>query len=313
MRALKIKKLKIFRSIIRLNGKEKNMDWLTGIQNAINYVEKHLTDNINYDDVAKEAACSSFYFQRIFGILCGISLGEYIRNRRLTLAGNELIDSDNKVIDIALKYKYESPESFTRAFSKFHGVKPSEVKKNCLKLKSFSRLSVKIILDGGNVMDYKIIKKEAFNVIEKVETHSMESGINEESIPDFWTRSHKDGTVKKLLELTNDKTYIFGICYGNLQKDAKTFDYSIGAVCSKNADVPEGFRKTTIPSRTWAVFECKGAMPKTIQDMWNKICTEFFPTSGYQPTEEMDIEAYTEGNMKGPDYKSEIWIPVIKL
>lgn len=98
------------------------MDWFTGIQNVINYVEEHLTEEIDYEEVAKEAACSNFYFQRIFGILCGISLGDYIRNRRLTLAGSELSVSDDKVIDIALKYGYESPESFARAFSRFHGV-----------------------------------------------------------------------------------------------------------------------------------------------------------------------------------------------
>ena len=122
------------------------MDWITGIQNAINYIEEHLTEEIAYDEVAKEAACSSFYFQRIFGILCGMTLGEYIRNRRFTLVGSELRATDDKVIDIALKYGYDSPESFTRAFSKFHGVTPSEAKKDGSKLKSFSRLSVKITL-----------------------------------------------------------------------------------------------------------------------------------------------------------------------
>ena len=97
------------------------MDWLTGIQNAVNYVEEHLTEEIDYDKVAREAACSSFYFQRIFGILCGISLGDYIRNRRLTLAGHELCASDHKVIDIALKYGYESPESLDKSPQRRHG------------------------------------------------------------------------------------------------------------------------------------------------------------------------------------------------
>lgn len=143
------------------------MDWLTGIQNAINYIEENLTEKIDYDEAAKQASCSSFYFQRIFSILCGITLGDYIRNRRLTLAGNELSATDNKVIDIALKYGYESPESFTRAFSKFHGITPSDAKKDGSKLKSFSRLSVKIILSGGNIMDYKIIEKAAFDIIER--------------------------------------------------------------------------------------------------------------------------------------------------
>lgn len=288
------------------------MDWITGIQNAINYIEEHLTEEIDYEIVAKEAACSSFYLQRIFSILCGMTLEDYIRNRRLTLAGNELSATDTKVIDIALKYGYESPESFTRAFSRFHGVTPSEAKKDGSKLKSFSRLSVKITLSGGSVMNYKIIEKEAFDIIEKVETHSVENAENSKSIPDFWTRSHNDGTVKKLLDITTDRTYIFGVCYGNLPENAKTFDYSIATKCDENIEVPEGFRKNTIPARTWAVFECKGAMPNAMQDMWHKIVSEFFPTSSYKPTYEMDIEAYTEGNMGSPDYRSEIWVPVIK-
>lgn len=288
------------------------MDWLTGMQNAINYIEEHLTEEIDYNEVAKQSACSSFYFQRIFSILCGITIGDYIRSRRLTLAGNELRVADGKVIDIAFKYGYESPESFTRAFSRFHGITPSEAKKDGSMLKSFSRLSVKITLSGGNIMDYKIIEKKAFDIIEKVEAQPIENSENAKSIPDFWTRSHNDGTVKKLLETATDRTYIFGVCYGNLPENAKIFDYSIAAKCDKNTIIPEGFRKSTIPARTWAVFECKGAMPNAMQDMWHKIVSEFFPTSGYQPTYEMDIEAYTEGNMGSPDYRSEIWVPVVK-
>ena len=288
------------------------MDWLTGIQNAINYIEENLTEEIDYDEVAKEAACSSFYFQRIFSILCGMTLGDYIRNRRLTLAGNELSATNDKVIDIALKYGYESPESFTRAFARFHGITPSEAKKDGSKLKSFSRLSVKITLSGGNIMDYKIIEKEAFDIIEKVETHSVEDSENAKSIPEFWTRSHQNGTVKTLMDVTTDRKFIFGVCYGNLPENAKTFDYSIAATYAKDAVVPEGFRRNTIPARTWAVFECKGAMPNAIQDLWHKIVSEFFPTSSYKPTYEMDIEAYSEGNMGDPDYYSEIWIPVVK-
>ncbi len=204
------------------------MDWITGIQNAINYIEEHLTEEIDFDKAADEAACSSFYFQRIFGILCDIPLSEYIRNRRLSLAGNELNASDAKVVDIALKYGYESPESFSRAFSKFHGITPSEAKKNGSKLKSFSRLSVKITLSGGSVMDYKIIEKDSFEIIEKVETQPIENEINAKSIPDFWTRSHNDGTVKSLLENTIDKTFIFGVCYGNNSDNAKSIFYWSG-------------------------------------------------------------------------------------
>lgn len=288
------------------------MDWITGIQNAINYTEDRLTEVIDYGEVAKEAACSSFYFQRIFGILCGISFGDYIRNRRLTLAGSELCSADAKVIDIALKYGYESPESFTRAFSKFHGITPSEAKKDGSKLKSFSRLSMKITLTGGSVMDYKIIKKQAFTVIEKTEKQSVDGSENADSVPAFWEKCHNDGTVCKLWQMAGGRPYIFGICYGNLPENATTFDYAISAECDDSTPVPDGFRKNTIPAGTWAVFECRGAMPNAIQDMWHRIYTEFFPTSCYRPTGGSDIEAYTDGDMDAPDYRSEIWIPVEK-
>lgn len=144
------------------------MDWAQGLQNAIDYIEDNLENDIDYEIVASKSGFSNFYFQRIFGILCGCSLGEYIRNRRLTLAGNELSSANEKVIDIALKYGYDSPESFSRAFSKFHGISPSKAKIDNSVLKSFSRLSVEINLKGGSVMNYKIVKKHAFKVLEKM-------------------------------------------------------------------------------------------------------------------------------------------------
>lgn len=288
------------------------MEWTVRMQKAVNYIEDHITDELDYADIAKEAACSVFYFQRIFGILCGISLGEYIRSRRLTLAGSELSSDNAKVIDIALKYGYESPESFSRAFLKFHGITPSEAKKDGSRLRSFSRVSVQIILKGGNIMDYRIVEKEAFKIIEKVETHSIVDSENLNTLPEFWTRARQDGTLRTLLEIGSDKKYLFGVCYGNQPTDSKTFDYSIAVKCDEDCVVPEGFRMSEIPARTWAVFECRGAMPRAIQELWHQICSEFFPASGYEPTYEMDIEAYTDGDMSASDYRSEIWVPVNK-
>lgn len=288
------------------------MDWVTGIQKALDYMENHMDEELDYADIAAQAACSAYYFQRIFGILCGIPLGEYIRNRKLTLAGSELSKTNRKVIDVALKYGYESPESFTRAFVKFHGITPSEARKNGSRLRSYSPLSVQIILKGGHTMEYKIIEKQAFKVIEKVERHSISDSQQTNTIPEFWGRAHQDGTVAKLLGITSDRTHIFGICYGGDLTDEKSFDYGIGAVYDGSAEVPEGFRVNEIPARTWAVFEVRGAMPEAIQKLWHNICAEFFPASEYQPTYEMDIEAYTAGNMTSPDYYSEIWVPVVK-
>lgn len=140
------------------------MDWIAGIQNAIDYIEDHITQELNYDEIAKQSASSTFHFQRVFHILCGYTLGEYIRCRRLSLAGAELSGGDAKIIDVAFKYGYDTPESFTKAFRKFHGIAPSQARNQGAKLKSFSRLYIKISLEGGNVMNYRIEKKPAMFV-----------------------------------------------------------------------------------------------------------------------------------------------------
>ena len=140
------------------------MDWISGLQRALDYVEEHITEPIDFEETAKSAYSSSFHFQRVFSAICGYSLGDYIRFRRLSLAGSELASTNKKVIDVALKYGYDSPESFSRAFTRFHGVTPSAAKKGA-NLKSFSKLSVKLILHGGTTMDYRIENKGAFDVI----------------------------------------------------------------------------------------------------------------------------------------------------
>lgn len=288
------------------------MDWIRSFQKAIDYIEDHLTDSLDYSRIAQEVNISVFYFQKIFSILCGISLGEYIRSRRLTLAGIELISTDERILDIAMKYGYDTPEGFTRAFTRFHGITPIAARNSSAGLKSFAKLSISITMKGGSIMDYRILKKDSFKVLEKVEKHSINDSQNLNTIPEFWMRAHTDGTVRTLLEQTPDKEFIFGICYGNIPKDVKTFDYGIAALYG-GGKIPEGFRIKEIPARTWAVFVCKGPLPNAIQETWHKICTEFFPTSGYQPTYEMDIEAYTNtNNMPAEDYYSEIWVTVEK-
>lgn len=162
------------------------MDWITGIQKAIDYVEAHILEHIDYKDVAKAAYSSSFHFQRVFSILCGFTLGEYIRYRRLSLAGSELIGSEEKIIDIAFKYGYDTPESFSRAFTSFHGISPSQARNNHAVLKSYSRLSVKLILNGGNTMDYRIENKEAFKLVMKKKRVSRNQELTASEISEFW-------------------------------------------------------------------------------------------------------------------------------
>ncbi len=285
------------------------MDWIKSFQHSIDYIEENLTQPADISKIAAQMNLSPFYYQKIFSIVCGITPGEYIRLRRLSRAGIELLSSDEKIIDIALKYGYDTPEGFTRAFTKFHSVSPSAVRKGA-PIKSFERLSVAITMKGGSVMDYKIIKKPAFKVMEKRTVQTVAENKNLSSIPKLWEECHADGTVKKLVELTPDNTFIYGICYNNPHEEDSTFEYSIAALADDKTKVPEGFTLHEIPARTWAVFECKGAMPDAMQELWHKICTEFFPSSDYEPTYEMDIEAYPSGEMNSADYRSEVWVPI---
>ena len=288
------------------------MDWLTGIQNAINYIEDHLTEEIDFAAAAREAACSPFYLQRIFSLLCGMTMGDYIRSRRLSLAGDELSTTGCRVGDIAAKYGYESPESFARAFSRFHGITPTEARRDGSNLKYFFRLSVKIALRGGAAMNYKIVEQDAIDIIERPEVQKRDDAVSIPSIQEYWARAHRSGMVRKLFDLSPDKSKIFGICYGNLSTTPGFFEYAIAAAADKSTPLPEGFRRSRLPARTWAVFECRGPIPDAMQEMWEMIVSEFFPTSGYQPTYEMDVEAYPPGDRSRADYCSEIWVPVIK-
>ena len=290
------------------------MDWTTGIQRAIDYIEDNLTEKLDYEEIAKRAFVSNFHFQRIFGILCGYTLGEYIRNRHLTLAGSDLASSDVKVIDTALKFGYDSPESFGRAFTKFHGIAPSQARTMGANLKSFSRLSVKLILEGGNIMDYRIEKKDTFKVIVRKERFSSDNEVNKKEIPEFWDKCRKDGTVHKLCDYMNPKGIfgdaIVGMCFEGSATD-KNFVYAIGAAYG-NGNVSADLTIEEIPALTWAIFKCTGAMPNAIQELWHKIYSDFFPTSEYQPGGGLDFELYPGGDIHSPDYESEIWISVVK-
>ncbi len=292
------------------------MDWLIGLQKAIDYLEDNLSEEIDYSAVAARAYSSSFYFQRIFSLLTGMTMGEYIRNRRLTLAGTELAMSKTKVIDVALKYCYDSPESFAKAFNRFHGITPLAAREPGAKLKSFGRLSIKLTVEGGCFMNYRIEAKEAFHVIGKSKMFSTEGNVNNTEIPRFWSDCYSDGTIDILCRLAKPQQLVagpglLGICDGDsCPGNGTSFQYAIGTEGSSN--VPDGFDVMEIPAATWAIFQCTGAMPDAIQDLWKQIYSEFFAQSGYRPAAGVDFEYYPQGDNSKPDYVSEIWLPVIK-
>ena len=284
------------------------MEWMAIIGNSIQYIEDHITEDITVEDVAKCVGVSSFYFQKGFAMLCGFSVSEYIRNRRLALAGNELLVTEEKIIDIAMKYGYDSPDSFTKAFTRFHGVTPTSVRKDAVLLKSFAPLKLKISLEGGYLMDYKIVRKEEFTVIANAKTFPYEGA--KESIPQFWQEHFQSG-----------KGAVVCGWYGiniDLEMGQENFEYLIADPYNPQKEVPEGIEIRTIPAFEWAVFPCRGAMPTALQDVNTKIYTEWLPAlkeyefaAGYCVEYYDDPTKYEKGTLD-ENYYCEIWIPIKK-
>ena len=288
------------------------MDWISGIQRAIDYVEEHLRDEIDYDAAAREAASSVFHFQRMFSMLAGYTLGDYIRMRRLSIAADEIQRTDGKIIDIALRYGYDSPESFSRAFTRFHGVTPTKARRGG-NVKSFSRLTVKLILDGGNLMDYRIEKRDSFKIIcRKKQVNKPQGDTATADISSFWAQCSADGTMEKLCKYARfDNLHgILGICFSGEMADSG-FPYGIGAEYNGEALTDGEFDIVEIPAYTYAVFNCKGKMPDAFKETYKKICTEFFPQSStYEYGSGIELEVYPSADVQNPDYTCEIWIAV---
>lgn len=274
-----------------------------GIQNAIQYIENNLTEKLNIDDIAARAYVSSFHFQRMFSALCGITVGEYIRSRRLTVAAQELTGSDAKVIDIAMKYGYESHDSFTRAFTKFHGISPSAAKEKGAHLKSFAPLRIKLTLEGGTIMEYKIVEKAAFTVVGRSRRFFYETSYQE--IPKFWDEHMSSPEAAKIMGM-------YGLCIDTGEKD---FEYFIADNYIPQGDIPEGCVTRTLPAGTWAIFPCKGPMVETLQSTNTRIWNEWVPNcKEYKLAGNYSIEAYFEQKHDNPkDDYCEIWIPVEKI
>lgn len=287
------------------------MDWINGIQRALNYVEEHLTENIDYERVAKEAYSSEFHFSRMFGMLCGFSICDYVRSRRLALAGEELCSTNKKIIDIALKYGYDTPEGFTRAFTKFHGITPNQARRGKA-VKTFSKLSVKLILSGGNTMDYRIEKKESFKLIcRKKQVNKPQGDTATADISAFWGECSVDGTMNTLCKYSKFDNFkgILGVCFSSeMANDG--FPYGIGAEYNGEKITDKNFEVIEIPAYTYAVFECRGKMPDAFVTIYKQICTEFFPQSNYEYCNGVELEVYPSSDTQNPDYYCEIWIAV---
>ncbi len=277
------------------------MDWIRTINNAIAYMEDHLTEDIALIDIAESVGLSAFHFQRAFSLLTGMSPAEYLRKRRLSKAGAELAGGNGKVIDIALKYCYDSPESFTKAFSRFHGFSPAQVRKGG-PVRFMNRYTVSVTIEGGNIMEYKIEKWEEMDLLVHAKLFNAET--SETEIPKFWDEYYSNEEYRRI------PGYL-GVC-AQAKSGSDEFKYGIGCKASDVDGVPEGFEVIHIPEYDWAVFKCVGPSPNAIQDMWERIYKEWLPVSEYELIPDVDIENYLPGDPSAADYVSEICIPVKK-
>lgn len=282
--------------------------WLEGLQKALQYMEEHLDEKLETSEIAKQACLSSFHFQRTFSVLTDTTVGEYIRRRRLSCAGQELMNKELRVLDAALKYGYESPEAFTKAFRKQHGSTPSDIRNGKGKLTIYNPFSIQILLKGAEPMNVKIVEMEGFQAIGKKRSFSYKEGENFREIPRFWSEANGDGSTEALAAWNNGQIRgILGICT-DTNSENKDMDYWIAAASTKEAQ--QGYDTITIPPSKWAIFAVHGAMPDSMQQTWKKIYGEWFPTSGYMQVASPQLEVYGEGNPHSANYYSEIWIPV---
>ena len=272
--------------------------WIEGFQESIDFIEKNLTEELDIEDIAAKAALSPFYYQRIFGALCGVTVGEYIRARRMTLAAQELNGKDVKVIDAAVKYGYDSPDSFSKAFQKFHGITPSQAKEPGALLRSFAPLHIRITMEGGTMMEYRIVEKAPFTIVGVKKPFHSDSSYQE--IPKFWDEWLAQGENRPIMGT-------FGVC---LDMKGKDFDYWIADLYLPWEHVPEGCETRVIPGSAWAQFPCT---IKTLQDTNTRIWSEWLPAlQGYSLAGEYDIEVYLPPEEGSDDMKVYIWVPLKK-
>ena len=292
------------------------MDWVKSLRGAIEYMEDHILEDIGPEEMARAVNLSPFYLQKGFQIVTGYGLGEYLRNRRLYLAALDLLAGEEKVIDVAYKYCYQTPESFAKAFARFHGFPPSQAKKERVRVKPFLPLKVKISIQGGDNVDYIVEKMDCFKVIGFAERIPMERGY--ELCPQFWDRV-KERYFKALWNGRPAQTDLeraimecnigmFGVCVES-DENPGFFTY-LAAGRYDGRPVPEGLEVVDIPAASWAKFRAVGPLPGALQSLNSQIFQEWLPgNKEYDLAFSINIEFYTAGE-SGPDYESAIWLPV---
>ena len=288
------------------------MNTLGALNRALKYVEDNLTGEIDFREVARLAMTSEYHFKRMFSFFAGVTLSEYIRRRRLTLAAFELQTTGQLVIDVALKYGYDSPDAFTRAFKALHGITPSEARQPGQAFKAFPRMTFQLTIRGGGEMNYRIVEKDAFRIVGVMKRVPLIYRGENPEITALWKELGREG-IERLKPLSNvEPSGIIQVSanFSEGRYEHGELDQWIGVATTHEA--PEGFSEMEVEASTWAVFESVGPYPDTIQNLWAQIFAEWFPSSGYELGQGLEILWTEHLDITAPDFRSEIWVPVVK-
>lgn len=289
------------------------METLVLLRQAIDYMEDRLLTKLEVEDIAKAALSSKYHFQRMFHALTGFTVTEYIRNRRLTLSAEELAGTDSKVIDVALKYGYESPEAFTKAFQRLHGMTPSAAKKKNVKLKSFPRISFQIQIKGVVEMNYRIVEESSTTVVGKDFIIQKDAAME---IPEFAEAIWKNGTHDQINEFVGRPagSLLYGYHYDFSEDGTKR--YLVGWELKQENEVPQDLSVLRIPTQTYAVFDSREQIPDDVEigleiiNVWKRIYSEWFPSANFEQVEGPCIEKYYWVDESQAESICEVWIPV---
>ena len=279
------------------------MEWVDGLNATITYIEEHLTDEIDYGALARIACCSAYHYQRMFAYMAGVPLSEYIRRRRMSRAAVDL-RAGEKVVDVAVKYGYQSPTAFNRAFQAVHGIAPSAVREDGTAVKSFPPLRFIMTIKGAEEMEYRIEKREAFRIVGISAPLDKDLEKNFAVVPQMWGKAAADGTIQRLAGLMDGQPA--GLLGVSACQEDENWRYFIAVASGQTA---EGLETYTVPAATWAVFPGEGTN-LSLQDLERRILTEWLPTSGYEYGSAPDIEVYLNPDPENAKY--EVWIPVVK-
>lgn len=274
------------------------MEWVDRMNQAMDYLESQLTGEIEPEVIGRIMACPYAVFQRSFGPITGMSLSEYLRRRRLTCAAYELQHTDQRVLDIAVRYGYDSADAFAAAFRRLHGVTPQEARKPGIPLKYCPRLSIALTLTGVSEMNYRVVRREAFQVLGIRRTTPQGGGT--------WAIVKKNGSAEELRQIAGHPCDL-GLCFG-FDREGNN-DYMCGV---EYAGVPlPRFDLYTCPKATWLVFSAEGGIREgALAQTWKRIYGELMPQSQYKQLDLPTIEQYLLWDEHADRCHVDIWVPV---